>query len=63
MRWQNKIKKGKFLYVNSLSLRQFIDHLNSHRITISDIDNKSYYDLCRWWDKVEWNGIKFVNKK
>jgi len=57
--WDHFSKKEQFLYVNSLSLSQFINHLNE--ISISDID-KSFYDLSRWWDKVEWNGSKFTTK-
>lgn len=60
--WEQFSKKEQFLYVNSLSLIQFIEHLNTHRVNINDID-KSFYDLSRWWKKIEWDGVKFISKK
>ena len=60
-RQKNIGKKKEFIRINSLSLDDFVEHLNSFRVNINDID-KSYYDLCKFWNKTEWNGEKFVIK-
>lgn len=55
----NNPKLQTFMDLNKLPLDQFLHELNS-KLTHPEFIKFTCFDICKNWDKVEWDGTKYV---
>lgn len=52
-------KLDQYMYINKLPLVAYLSHMNSKMINPENVKH-TCYDICKSWEKVEWDGKQYV---